>query len=140
MQSVIISLPEKCLRAFKQVSEGVKRCTWQTLCQAPVVRSGLCQHTLTMCKERAGSCRWHVSLNAQVITHAHTELGDLLVLAVSLTSRGPTQGSLFLLLPRQLHDSPTRQNRQTAGWPFAATAVPAGGKCYFKGITGTGVN
>jgi len=59
-------------------------------------------------------------------THSHTQLGDLLLFAVSLTCQGPTQGSLFLLLPGQLRGSPTRQNRQTAGWPFVAKAVPAG--------------
>ena len=71
------------------------------------------------------------------MTYARTELGMLLVFAVSLTCQGPTQGSLFLLLPRQLHDSPTRRNRQTAGSPFVATVVPAGARCYFEGITGT---
>jgi len=85
-----------------------------------------------MCKGMAESCRWHASLNAQVMTHthththSHTQLGDLLLFAVSLTCQGPTQGSLFLLLPGQLRGSPTRQNRQTAGWPFVAKAVPAG--------------
>ncbi len=45
--------------------------------------------------------------------------------AVSLTCLDPTQGSLFLLLAGQSRGSPTRPNRRTAGWPFAAKAVPA---------------